>query len=153
MKEAYDNAYKHKMMSLQQIISELKSHGVKYNCDWRVNNVKGCFYNVKFRKHDDDDDESYDHGVNKEKQSINYILQSDYEKLKKDYEKLKEQLSKQNEVVVKEKPKVDYFDEIVKETKLMFGRIHNMNKTANAIFDVMDNPPHDVTDVFFNKLF
>lgn len=109
-------------------------------------------------KEDDDDDESYDHGVNKEKQSINYILQSDYEKLKKDYEKLKEQLSHSKPEVLKvvekvEVPKVDYFDEIVKETKLMFGRIHEMNKSANTIFDIVDNPPHDVTDVFFNKVF
>lgn len=139
MKEAYDTAYKHKMMSLQQIISELKSHGVKYNCDWRVNNVKGCFYNIKFRKHQDDSDDDYDNGVDKSDKSINgnMIMHAELLQLKKEneYLKLYQVFSK------------------AKEMKSTFMRINDMNKTANALFEVIDNPPHDMTDLFFNKFY
>jgi hypothetical protein len=43
--------YPKQLLTQQQLIHQLKDRKIPYNCDMRVNKLKGCFLNVKFQSH------------------------------------------------------------------------------------------------------
>jgi hypothetical protein len=108
MRKAFLAMYPDKHLTTLQVITSLKEKKIQYNSNLRgSNNVRGCYWGVRFRgDDDDDDDEEYDHGVNKQDQSVN--MSEEYVKVKDDrdmwkrrYEELMQKLN-ETPVVVKE---------------------------------------------------
>lgn len=92
MMQLYTRMYPNKHLSILQLISSLKSKGVKYSPDYRVHNVKGAFYCVKpCCKEDKDDDELVIDKVN----NNNVFLQKENESLKKEIQRLNDLLKAQ----------------------------------------------------------
>jgi energy-coupling factor transporter ATP-binding protein EcfA2 len=62
-----------KHLNDKQLLSALKGKGIDYQCDWRVNNVKGCYAGVKLRNQltDDTEEDPFEYGIPKDdKQKI-----------------------------------------------------------------------------------
>jgi len=114
MKSIFLAMYPDKHLTTTQIITSLKEHKVLYNTNLRsTNNIRGCFYNIKFRDDidDDPDDDPYEHGIVKTNQSIDTVSLKQYLDLEAKYKAL---LDKNNEKLEPEKdpfkvPKQFYF--------------------------------------------
>ena len=95
MKDAFLAMYPDKHLTTPQVRSSLKEHNIKYNMNLRsTNNIRGCFYCVRFNDdYDDNDDvkdkdvkdkdDPYEHGIDKSNQSIdvNVELMKKYQEL------------------------------------------------------------------------
>jgi energy-coupling factor transporter ATP-binding protein EcfA2 len=116
MEAYFKETYPNRHLTVLQIISSLKDRGIKYNCDWRIHNVKGCFYGL--RPFDDDDksdddtsDDDYDHGIEKTNPKDREI-----QLLKLEVQKLREKLNLYEKQTMKEEaPKKKQKEEHVKD--------------------------------------
>ena len=92
MHRLFSETYKDKHLTVQQIITSLKEKKIKYNCDLRSNNVRGCFIGVRIKGFEDDNnDDPLDSGVNTNQFQENTIKEQQkiIEELKKQIEQLK----------------------------------------------------------------
>ena len=107
MKNMFLAMYTDKHLTTSQIITSLKEHKLLYNTNLRyTNNIRGCFYNVKFRDDDiddDTDDNPYEYGIDKTNQSIDTVSLKQYLDLDAKYKKL---LDKYNKII---EPEEKYF--------------------------------------------
>ena len=122
MKKEFLDMYPDKHLTTIQVITSLKERKILYNTNLRyVDNVRGCYYNVRFKtdrdiEKEDKNDKSdpYEAGINKIDQSIPNVTNDEYVRLK-EIEKLYNELLKKTTVnpFIKKVDKVKERKEIV----------------------------------------
>ncbi len=92
-----------KHLTILQMITLLKEKGLKYDRQLRVDGIQGCFYNIKLKR--DEDNEDYDNGISKKDMSVKITIDEQIEH----YTKLLNDLSQQ---------KIKEIDDFVVKTKV-----------------------------------
>jgi hypothetical protein len=100
MLNLYREKFPNKFLTMQQLISLLKSKNIKYNSDFRVNNVKGAFYCVKVIDDLDREIEQVENEETEKEQIVNENkkLKEKLAMMEKQMEELKKQLEQKQEV-------------------------------------------------------
>lgn len=81
-----------KRLNDKQLLSALKGKGIDYQCDWRVNNVKGCYSGVKLRNQlaDDTEEDPLEHGIPKESDNNIKVIDDQAKLIKQLQEQIKQ---------------------------------------------------------------
>jgi phage/plasmid-associated DNA primase len=130
MKRLFDEMYPGKHLSIQQLISSFKEKKIHYKCQYRYENVKGCFIGVKLKTDEDthdivetvpkitfiepeepnsDTNDKYKEQLTEKDKEISYLKQTNdqyikiIEQLREDIKLLKSKKNKK--ILVKAKPK------------------------------------------------
>ena len=89
----FNKIYPNKHLTSAQMRKLMQEKGVKYNRQYRCNNIQGCFYCIKFKEDEEDeknDNNDYDHGVVKQDLSVKMSLDEQLEHYKKLVRELEE---------------------------------------------------------------
>lgn len=121
MLELFLSTNKNKFLTIAQLITSLKSKGIFYNCDYRSNGKKGCFYSVKYKDENNDKDDPTENGIQQVDQSINQKLTLQ-EQIKLHEDKLKELNDLflkecESKVIIKKVKKITKIDKVVVNAK------------------------------------
>jgi hypothetical protein len=65
MHKVFSTMYPAKHLTVLQLITSLKEKKNEYNCKVRSDNIQGGFLGVKFTDNIDEDDDEYDHCIDK----------------------------------------------------------------------------------------
>lgn len=98
MRTAFLQKYPDKHVTVLQVMTSLRDKGLIYNSKYRCDNVQGCFVGIKFRTEDDNDDDDYENGVEKDDKRIDAMvfLKNENDELKKQIQELKAQLKQKS---------------------------------------------------------
>ena len=133
MLKKYKEMYPQKLLTINQMITNLRDKGINYNANMRVNDVRGAFTKVKFRSlNDDSDEDDYEHGVDKKDLSVKMSLFEQYEFHKKMANELQIKMLEEWDKINENKPK----DKIIKkESKKQADDIKKLfGSAANSFF-------------------
>ena len=86
MRTVFLKKYSDKHLNTIQVMQSMREHGLKYNTSMRGNdNVRGCYYGVKFKTDVDDEEneQTFNNGVDKTPQHVPMVLKSEYDELKR----------------------------------------------------------------------
>jgi hypothetical protein len=141
MRTEFLKKFPDKHITVQQLISSLKEKGLIYEPKFRVNNIQGCFTQIKLRTFTDDDeneDNPLEFGIIPiKKTDKDYI--NEIEKLKSQIKLLQNQLKEKNEIIEKQPIKTinQQIDEhIDRDKKAQSDLIEDFKKTLNEMKEV-----------------
>ena len=117
MQELFKAMYPSRFLTIAQIITSLKEKKITYNCDARVNGLKGAFINVTNKKENDPNDDTPPFKVI---DTISYVV--DTKKVNDEIEELEHKLEllkkKKHEIEVYYKKDAQVTPVVVKASKL-----------------------------------